>query len=133
MKSHGIKKSQQLGMNAGTASYRLIKDLLFDFVEKNGHVCFRCKQKLNREDFSVDHIEAWLDSENPQQLFFDLNNIAYSHKTCNTSAARRPNKVCNTLEERSKRYAEIQKRAWSKLSKEDQKRIRREKYLKYGC
>jgi hypothetical protein len=84
-----MKKHQQLGMNAGTASHRLVKDLLFKFVQEAGHVCHRCKKPLTREDFSIEHVEPWLDSAEPARLFFDLSNIAYSHKLCNSLASRR--------------------------------------------
>ena len=82
------KKQKQLGMNPSTASGRLIKDLLFDFAVKNGHTCHRCKKELTRIDFSIEHIKPWLDSENPIDLFFDLDNIAYSHLKCNIRASR---------------------------------------------
>jgi hypothetical protein len=83
-----MKKTAQLGMNPGTASQRLVKDLLFDFVQKAGHVCFRCGGELSRGDFSIEHKEPWLDSDDPLGLFFDLNNIAYSHRDCNTKDRR---------------------------------------------
>lgn len=83
------KKQIQLGMNPSTANGRLIKDLLFKFAIEAGHVCFRCNNPLDRETFSVEHILPWLDSENPIELFFDTNNIAYSHLSCNIGAARK--------------------------------------------
>ena len=87
------QKIKQLGMNPSTASHRLIKDLLFDFIIKSGHKCHRCNGELTRETFSVEHITPWLDSENPLEMFFDLNNIAYSHLLCNTGARRQKRKV----------------------------------------
>lgn len=78
-----MKKNKQLGMDAGTASYRLMKDLLFKFVTDAGHLCHRCQKPLTRADFTADHIVAWLDSPNPIELFFDLKNIAFSHLACN--------------------------------------------------
>lgn len=83
------KKQVQLGMNPSTASGRLIKDLLYNFVIESGHVCFRCEMPLTRETFSIEHMVAWLDSKNPIELFFDPNNIAYSHLRCNSLASRR--------------------------------------------
>ena len=83
------KQSQQLGMNVSTASNRLVKDLLFKFVQIADYTCYRCKRKLTRETFSIDHIEAWLDSEDPISKFFDLGNIAFSHFSCNAGAGKR--------------------------------------------
>ena len=82
------KKQIQLGMNPSTAQGRLLKDLLFDFAVKDGHTCFRCGGMLSRDTFSVEHIKPWLDSEDPRGLFFDIDNIAYSHLSCNVGARR---------------------------------------------
>lgn len=81
-------KKNQLGMNPSTASNRLIKDLLFDFVIKAGHKCHRCGGDLERHTISIEHIEAWLDSDHPIEMFFDIQNIAYSHLSCNARASR---------------------------------------------
>jgi hypothetical protein len=82
------KKKNQLGMNPATANGRLIKDLLFDFAIKAGHVCYRCGGELTRETFSIEHILPWLDSDNPIEMYFDLENIGYSHLGCNVGARR---------------------------------------------
>ena len=83
------KKLTQLGMNPSTANGRLLKDLLYNFVIQAGHKCFRCNEELTRETFSIEHTTPWLDSENPLELFFALDNIAYSHLSCNIGAARK--------------------------------------------
>jgi len=82
------KKQKQLGMNPSTAQARLLRDLLFDFAVKSGHKCFRCGESLDRKTFSIEHIENWLDSDNPVEKFFDIKNIAYSHLSCNAGASR---------------------------------------------
>ena len=127
-----MKKQMQLGMNASTASHRLVKDLLFSFVEKSGHVCHQCGKPMTRDDFSIEHKTPWLDSEKPQELFFDLNNIAFSHKWCNIAAARKPNKLELTPEERKKHNATLERQRWQKRSLEDQQAIRRRKYERNG-
>ena len=77
-------------MHPGTASGRLLKDLLFDFITKSGLTkCYQCNGELTRETFSIDHKLPWLHSNNPIEMFFDINNIAYSHLKCNSGAARR--------------------------------------------
>jgi hypothetical protein len=96
------KQELQLGMPHGMATSRLRKMLLFRFVQQNKQdICHHCCQKISSlEEFSVEHVVPWLDSQDPAQLFFDLNNITYSHRSCNTGAARRPNRKYFTAQER---------------------------------
>lgn len=81
------KKRERLGMNPSTARNRLIKTLLFKFVVNAGHKCYRCGKELSIDTFSVDHILPWLNSDDPIGLFFDVDNIAFSHMRCNTLVA----------------------------------------------
>ena len=85
------KKREQLGMNPATAASQLRKMILFDFVKRLGlDKCYRCGTKIEKkENLSIEHKKAWLDSENPAGLFFDLNNIAFSHLRCNNMNGRR--------------------------------------------
>lgn len=95
-----MKKETQLGMNPSTASHRLVKDLLWDFIVQTGNnYCFHCGAEMTREDFSIEHKTPWLDSDDPTGLFFDIGNIAYSHRTCNSGAARSARKIHATPEE----------------------------------
>ena len=88
------KKRDQLGMNPSTASGRLLKDVLFKFVcETGNNSCHQCGEPMERETFSIEHIVPWLDSEDPIGLFFDLDNISFSHRTCNCAARRIPTKT----------------------------------------
>jgi hypothetical protein len=127
-----MKKQTQLGMNPSTASGRLLKDLLFKFAKDAGHVCYQCGKELDRDSFSIEHKTPWLDSENPVELFFKLDNIAFSHKSCNVGAARKPNKLNLTPEERKKHNATLERQRWQKLSFEEHQAIRRKKYKRYG-
>ena len=88
-KRNNEKKSAQLGINASTAKAKLVKDLLFSFVEKASLPCFHCGEQLTRDTFSIEHKVPWLHSKNPTELFFDLDNIAFSHLSCNIRAGRR--------------------------------------------
>lgn len=91
------KVKSQLGMPIGTAQNRLVKDLLFAFVQETGrNSCFHCSRPMAREDFSIEHKKPWLDSEDPLKLFFDLENISFSHHSCNVSAGRRKRSPCGT-------------------------------------
>lgn len=85
------KKSEQLGMSHGSANHRLRKSILFEFVNRLGYAdCFQCGEIIETiEEFSIDHKVPWLDSKDPKKLFFDLENIAFSHIKCNCGAARR--------------------------------------------
>ena len=84
------KKKKQLGMDPGTASNRLRKSILFSFAKKLGYAwCYQCATEIKDIDkFTIEHKEPWLDSENPLETFFDLDNIAFSHASCNYGAAR---------------------------------------------
>ena len=79
------KKAKILGMPIGTASNRLRKKILFSLVQQTEQdICFRCDQKIERiKELSIEHKIPWLNSENPIELFFDLENIAFSHLACN--------------------------------------------------
>lgn len=83
------KKSQQLGMPHGTANHRLRKKVLFNLINRLGlNTCHRCGESMTENDFSIDHIEDWLDSEDPQGKFFDVENITFSHLGCNVGARK---------------------------------------------
>lgn len=83
------KKKEQLGMNPSTASGRLVKDVLWKLiVETRQNMCYACSGEMTRETFSVEHKTPWLDSEDPVGLYFDLENVSFSHKVCNYSRAR---------------------------------------------
>jgi hypothetical protein len=121
------KKNDQLGMNVGTASNRLVKDLLFSHVKDTP--CYHCGGKLGRDNFSIEHKTPWLDSEDPLGLFFDLDNITFSHLSCNSGAARKPTKkyesACEQKKAGHKRYRES-------LPKEVRQQRRKEQYLRTG-
>lgn len=91
-----MKKENQLGMNPSTASNRLVKDVLFKLAVDAGHKCFQCQGELARESFSIEHKVPWLDSDDPVGLYFDLENIAFSHHGCNVGARRKTPAACGT-------------------------------------
>lgn len=91
------KKKEQLKINPSTASGRLVKDLLWDFILKSGKgICCKCGKEMTRATFSIEHLKPWLDSDDPIGLYFDINNIAYSHLTCNSGDRRRTLAPCGT-------------------------------------
>lgn len=86
-------KDVKLGMSHSTASSRLRKMIMFKLAQELGHdICYRCYEKIETlEEFSVDHKVSWQNSQNPVDLFFDLNNISFSHLGCNISNKGRRN------------------------------------------
>lgn len=110
-------------MNPSTAQNRLIKDILWSLIlQTNQHICCKCDKEMTRETFSIEHVKPWLDSENPIKLFFDLNNISFSHLSCNISDARNPRKWKNreAYEMHRRKYDAERKR--NSYSKENRKR-----------
>ncbi|NHZ94571.1 HNH endonuclease [Massilia sp. CCM 8734] len=123
------KKTLQLGMNPSTAANRLKVDLLFSFAIKLGHKCHRCNAELVRDNFSVEHMTPWLDSADPKGAFFDLENIAFSHLSCNSRVKRDPRQVYFTVEERRiGRTAQIKQ--WKQSNYSPKKRA--EKFQRTG-
>lgn len=105
-KKSNDKKNEQLGMNCGTAFHRLRKAIMFDFIKKlKLDTCFQCGKKIESiKELSIEHKIPWLDSENPVDLFFDIENIAFSHLKCNTAAARKGTEACiNGIKTRSEK------------------------------
>lgn len=77
-------------MSFGKANNRLRKMILFSLLQSIGlNVCFRCGELIHHvNDVSIDHKITWENSDNPVVLFFDLDNIAFSHLSCNAKAAK---------------------------------------------
>ena len=85
------KKNEQLGMNFSTAAGKLRKMLLWKFVQETGNdICFQCGETIeNLDQLSMEHKIPWLDSEDPVGLYFNLDNIAFSHISCNCAAGKK--------------------------------------------
>jgi hypothetical protein len=88
-----MKYDDHLGMATSTARSRLYKQTLFLLAkETKKNICYRCNQFIeNEEDFSLDHKKEWRYSSDPEFLFFDPDNLAFSHCSCNSSSRRCPN------------------------------------------
>ena len=76
-------------MSVGTATHRLKKSLMLRLAQRCGmDWCCRCGERIDTEhELSVEHVKPWLDVD--PSLFWDLDNIAFSHLSCNIGAARR--------------------------------------------
>ena len=112
-------------MNPSTASHRLIKDVLWKLIcVTNQSKCHCCGEEMSRETFSVEHKTPWLDSEDPIGLFFDLDNISFSHLSCNARAARRV-RDCMTEEVRLQKKRDYNAKVYTTEK-------RRAQYLRTG-
>ncbi len=95
---NNAKKSEQLGVSFSTANSQLRKMIMFRLVQQAGlDTCHQCEKKIEEiANFSIEHKTPWLDSENPKELFFDLDNIAFSHTKCNYSNTSLRTKTAST-------------------------------------
>lgn len=92
-KNSSATKTAHLGMPYGTAMHQLRKQIVFRMAQRlSEDFCFKCGLKIETvEELSIDHKKAWLHGE--QSLFWDLDNIAFSHRLCNRPdrlAGRKP-------------------------------------------
>lgn len=78
------RKAAKLGMPFGTAMGRLRKLVLFDLLKRfDENFCFKCGEEISLvADLSIEHKKPW-ESSNNIELFWDLENIAFSHLACN--------------------------------------------------
>ena len=125
-----IKKGKQLGMPLGTASARLRKRILFNLLKEAGkNICFQCGKTIDsEEELSIEHKIPWLDSDNPKELFFSMDNIAFSHLNCNIKAARHP----ETTKVTHQKLARAGLHPLCKLTEEDVHKIRKLSKTKKG-
>lgn len=83
------KVKSQLGLNGRTASHQMQRLVVASLLQETGRcTCYRCGTWLDHNNYSYEHIEEWLDSANPQATFFNLRNIEFVCKSCNTKYNR---------------------------------------------
>ena len=72
-----------LGMSYGAACNRLRKNILFHLLKEHGkNICFKCSEVIDKvEDLSIEHKLPWEGRD--ASLFWDIENIAFSHMKCN--------------------------------------------------
>jgi len=83
------RKSAFLGIPHGTACGRLRKMILFNLLRSHGeNICFKCSRLIETADeLSIEHKQPWEGIS--VELFWDLENIAFSHLRCNTTHRRK--------------------------------------------
>jgi hypothetical protein len=84
------RKSEILGMPYGTAGHRLRKLIMFHLLVKHGEdVCIKCGRQIETiSELSIEHIQSW--QLNGSELFWDINNIGFSHLKCNRQSISKP-------------------------------------------
>lgn len=87
--ARGARKSAFLGMPHGTACNRLRKMVLFDLLRRHGeNTCFKCAGEIETaEELSIEHKRPWEGVS--VELFWSLENIAFSHLRCNRNHRHR--------------------------------------------
>jgi hypothetical protein len=82
------RKDALLGMPHGTANNRLRKLLIFDLAGRcNLLTCYRCQKPIEDEShLSIEHKDAWQQAADPLAAFMSLDNVAFSHLSCNMAA-----------------------------------------------
>lgn len=85
-KASSETKDRLLKMSHGTAGNKLRKSIIFWLAGLSKLLtCFRCHQQIeNVDEFSIEHKVSWQRSDDPQNTYFDIKNIAFSHLKCNT-------------------------------------------------
>ncbi len=80
------KRAELLGMSFGAASNILRKSILFKLAGILDLLyCYRCGKIIELiKDFSIEHKNSWMSTANPKEAYFDLDNIAFSHGSCNS-------------------------------------------------
>ncbi len=82
-KYHALAE-RELGMSMTSARTLLRKQIMLSMARKlHEDVCFKCGIKIEiAEELSIEHKKFWLHVSS--ELFWDLDNIAFSHRKCNT-------------------------------------------------
>jgi type II secretory ATPase GspE/PulE/Tfp pilus assembly ATPase PilB-like protein len=91
-----LDRRKQLGMPYGTATHRLKRSVMLMLLQRlSEDVCHVCGDRLD-ETYTIEHKLPWEGRDT--SLFWDLDNIAFSHAKCNTPHVRgkRPAAQCGS-------------------------------------
>ena len=88
MSNSNQRKAETLGMPHGTANSRLRRNIIFELLTgtqwMDWGVCYKCKDAImSPEELCIEHKQPWEGRENGKELYWDLDNIDFSHKRCN--------------------------------------------------
>lgn len=86
----GKRNFDKLGTHKSSAQRKLVKMLLFEYVKKaSDNICWQCGEEItDLSEFSVEHKKPWSCAEVPQEAYFDLKNVTFSHQACNVQKIR---------------------------------------------
>lgn len=71
-----------LGQSISSANRLLLRRLTWRLLERLGETgCYRCKQPMSVETYSIDHLVPWRDGN--EAAYWDLEKISFSHAVCN--------------------------------------------------
>lgn len=89
--SKNLEESEMLGMPISTARSKLYKQVLLNALKAfNNDICYRCGEPITEAlELSIDHVINWRRAPNAKELYFDTNNIKFSHNHCNSMAGLR--------------------------------------------
>jgi len=84
-----------LGQSLQKSHIQIRKLMLFHCMQKCGmDTCFQCGEKITDiNTLSIEHKIAWMGSENPKEMFWDVNNLAFSHLRCNSIGIKNKNRL----------------------------------------
>lgn len=107
MNNSELQKKIQLGMSVTGARHKLLRALLFRLVVKLGlDNCFRCGKKINDVSWlTIEHKKPWLHVD--VSLFWDVENICFSHSKCNSGARRSRAGSLGKRESQRRRFARM--------------------------
>ncbi|CAM0016011.1 HNH endonuclease [Vibrio phage D239] len=83
------REKKDLGMAPSTARDRLMRKLVFSHIQSRGILCYHCGEELQEDTFSIEHKVPWRGKEDAAELYFDLENVTYSHRKCNYTFTRK--------------------------------------------
>lgn len=101
----------------GAAANSLRKLILFDLAGRLDLLtCYQCGNPIETvREFSIEHKQPWEGAENEEAVFFDFDNIAFSHLGCNSGACRRQRLGLSTRERHkinSRKFRATRDEAW---------------------
>jgi hypothetical protein len=85
-----LRRTELLGMPFNKASRDLWRVVILGLLHDTGRdYCYRCERRISDpKEISIEHKVPWESTQRPE-LFWDLNNVAFSHKKCNRPLSHR--------------------------------------------
>lgn len=124
------KRTEKLGRCFSSAYRQLTRDIMFDLIVRaNQNICFRCGHQMDRDNYSIEHKDPWLNSDSPVEKFFDLSNISFSHIACNAGEMHKRLRLTPEQKEESRARKRINDSAFMRRKRAQDKKYGRYKRL----